>query len=604
MTAKAISFRRGTTSENQQYTGVVGEITVDLGPAVNSGSGVAENDESGAATLRIHIDEKTPGGIPMARADLKNCDTSALTSGVNGLAYANLSNIRYSDSVNHENIRTVLSQYGVALSNGQNLMTSTLTPDTDLIDGNADRPSLAKRDMSNVDTTPLATEKNEKNLAYANLSNVDTNTIKEKISYSSLALANLSNTNTQQLAEEVENAADGKRLAYSDFSNLSQGAFELIKQEFDVSKFEVISNKTNNIVENDTEKYVTPQAVIEYTTRALREVEYANLELDNVRNWELASYSYDNNAFKYSASVTTAAGTYEGGEVLDTNIQNGVGGTLSIIIANVNDSKQVTDIIVSPTYGANDINTTFTDTTTGSIFTITTVGTRKAGNLALADLSNIQPFSDGNSVVQYGYSTDNGNIKGIAQSLSKITVTPAEVEGETDIITATDISMTSSELDASGNLVSKIGVENVASNQGSGIIITQAGAYVNHNESTTIDDNHKIVKKEDLTPYLTKEDASTTYATKSELNNKQNTLNEEQLSAVNSGITADKVAAYDGYAAHIANKQDKGDYATTTALDEVAQTANQALTAIGDISAVLDSINGETLEDLTNGDNS
>ena len=98
-------------------------------------------------------------------------------------------------------------------------------------------------------------------------------------------------------------------------------------------------------------------------------------------------------------------------------------------------------------------------------------------------------------------STDNGNIKGIAQSLSKITVTPAEVEGEKDIITATDISMTSSELDASGNLVSKIGVENVASNKGSGIIITQAGAYVNHNESTAMDDAHLIVKKQDLTSH-------------------------------------------------------------------------------------------------------
>ena len=61
--------------------------------------------------------------------------------------------------------------------------------------------------------------------------------------------------------------------------------------------------------------------------------------------------------------------------------------------------------------------------------------------------------------------------------------------------------MTSSELDASGNLVSKIGVENVASNKGSGIIITQAGAYVNHNESTAMDDAHLIVKKQDLTSH-------------------------------------------------------------------------------------------------------
>lgn len=503
MTAKAISFRRGNTLENDEYVGVVGEITVDLGSSIDPETGNAKEDD-GMATLRIHIDEETKGGIALARADFRNCNPANLTSGNEGLAFANLSNIKYSPATDIDEVKEVLDQYGIAHSDAGNLNTAALSPNSDNIPGDISRPSLARRDMSNVDTTPLATEKNEKNLAYANLSNVNTSTIKEKIGYSSLALANLSNTNTQQLAETVANAASGKRLAYSDLSNASPDAFDLIKQELGVSNFEVISNKTNNIVRNDannTEKYVTPQAVIEYTARALQEVEYANLELDNVRNWELASYSYDNNAFKYSASIKTAAGTYEGGEVIDTNIQNGAGGTLSIIIANVNDSKQVTDIIVSPSYGANDINTTFTDTTTGSIFAITTVGTCKAGNLALADLSNVQPFSDSNSVVQYGYSTDNGKIKGIAQSLSKITVTPAATEGEKDIITATDISMTSSELDASGNLVSKIGVENVASNKGSGIIITQAGAYVNHNESTAIDDNHKIVKKQDLTSH-------------------------------------------------------------------------------------------------------
>lgn len=62
----------------------------------------------------------------------------------------------------------------------------------------------------------------------------------------------------------------------------------------------------------------------------------------------------------------------------------------------------------------------------------------------------------------------------------------------------------------------------------------------------------------DLSSYLTKDEASSTYSTKTELSDelatKQNTLTEGQLNAVNSGITAEKVAQYDGYAASKADK--------------------------------------------------
>ena len=85
----------------------------------------------------------------------------------------------------------------------------------------------------------------------------------------------------------------------------------------------------------------------------------------------------------------------------------------------------------------------------------------------------------------------------------------------------------------------------------------------------------KLSETVDLTPYLTKEDAASTYATKITVNGKQNQLNPNQLAAVNSGITADHVAAYDAYAGEISAAQSTADKADNAA--EVAQqTANLA----------------------------
>lgn len=96
----------------------------------------------------------------------------------------------------------------------------------------------------------------------------------------------------------------------------------------------------------------------------------------------------------------------------------------------------------------------------------------------------------------------------------------------------------------------------------------------------------KLSETIDLTPYLTKEDAASTYATITTVNGKQDALTAEQLAAVNSGITAAKVASYDAYAGEISTAQSTADKADGAA--EVAQqTANlagqeaaQALTAL------------------------
>lgn len=85
----------------------------------------------------------------------------------------------------------------------------------------------------------------------------------------------------------------------------------------------------------------------------------------------------------------------------------------------------------------------------------------------------------------------------------------------------------------------------------------------------------KLSETIDLTPYLTKEDAADTYATITTVNGKQDALTAEQLAAVNSGITSEKVASYDAYAGEISAAKTTADKADNAA--EVAQqTANLA----------------------------
>lgn len=87
------------------------------------------------------------------------------------------------------------------------------------------------------------------------------------------------------------------------------------------------------------------------------------------------------------------------------------------------------------------------------------------------------------------------------------------------------------------------------------------------------------VGKKDLDNYLTKAEAAATYATQEDLESglagKQDSLTTEQLAAVNSGITAEHVTTYDGYAADISQAQADATKAENAA--EVAQqTANLA----------------------------
>ena len=96
------------------------------------------------------------------------------------------------------------------------------------------------------------------------------------------------------------------------------------------------------------------------------------------------------------------------------------------------------------------------------------------------------------------------------------------------------------------------------------------------NYATTSAMNTALAAKADST-------ALNALATKTELSeglsSKQDTLTTAQQNAVDSGITAGKVSTYDGYAAQIAGKQAAGDYATNTALTTGLSGKQDTLTA-------------------------
>lgn len=515
MTAKAISFRRGNTLENDEYVGVVGEITVDLGSSIDPETGNAKEDD-GMATLRVHIDEETKGGIALARADFRNCNPANLTSGNEGLAFANLSNIKYSPATDIDEVKEVLGQYGIAHSDAGNLDTATLSPNSDNIPGNLIRPALARRDLSNVNIEKIAEENGDKNLAYANMSNV----------------------NTSNLADD-SGKAEGKKLAYKDFSNITTAAIDKIKTSINYNDlvhkdlngiepntivgkineatdsiigYEQTSNRESVIDANSPSsfKYPTSYAVANYVQQQ-NDSNNVKKDLSNVTSWGGASLPNEH-AYMYNATITNTGSNYSVDDTIYTTFKYNEQQTLTleIKVESVDGSGRITKYSIDPVFGYQSTDSgngfyTYTDAK-GASFTISS-SPIEGGGMALSDLSNVTEIHGDNLSIGYiGYNLEGNNLNATVQSLNKVQVNKVPQEGVPEeeweeVETVTDISMTSSELDASGNLVSKIGVENVASNKGSGIIITQAGAYVNHNESTAMDDAHLIVKKQDLTSH-------------------------------------------------------------------------------------------------------
>lgn len=210
--ATAVSYRRGTRQENDDYTGVPGEITVNLTDA----------------TLRVHTGDEVPGGYELAKQDLSTTDPSVLAYNRNGneLLYADFRNIIDTKSDRAYNIFT--STYNLAGANGENLNTTYLTTKNDDPKG----PQLARADAGNIHSRYFADANPEdptirafgegKPLAYADLSNVSINTLLTILDskFSEYMKADYSNLDTAVLAGETAGLPEGMQpLAYANLSN-------------------------------------------------------------------------------------------------------------------------------------------------------------------------------------------------------------------------------------------------------------------------------------------------------------------------------------------------------------------------------------------------
>ena len=605
MTAKAVSFRRGTTAQNDEFRGVEGEITVDLG----------ENNDSKLATLRVHTGTSPKGGIALARADFANCSNYIvnLTKGNNGLARNDLNNITFNSGAT-EAIQSVLTSHGVALSDGSNLKTAELTPPTDYIKGERSRPAFARRDMGNVDTKYLAEDKGHTggNLAYADMSNVSTSSLAESgANGTTLAYTTLSNVTSSTIKNKIEYDS----LALRNLSNVDAATIE--NKVGLTTKYEQTARKTESILDDgaNNETYPSTLAVANYVKAQINSKAGVNQDLSNVTDWSIASYSLGEYTNKYTATIENNTTGHTVDEIIDTGIvvDDTTGEKLQIIINLLNEDGSVKLFSLSPTNGENSINQNCT-TPKGATFKIASQEVM-AGNLAKSDLSNITAFNGGNSVIaQYGYDIEDGDLKGIIQGLYTL-----DENGDTK-----EIGMTSSETDTEGNITTKIGVEDQASNVGSGIIVTKDGAYVNHGEVTTIDDGHLIASEGSVNSELSSHNtnnnaheslfnakldkaiAENTYATKTALNAKQNTLTagdnititESTISAKDTTYTAgDGIRIENNVISSIAQAElnetflTKEDAASTYATQGFVNTQIEA--ALGVVLAELSSIIGE-----------
>lgn len=345
---KAVALRRGNHNENLAFTGVQGEVVVDLG---NPDAGELGTDAN--ATLRLH-NGITRGGIPMARADMLNVSTSLLTRerhevGEKNLACADLSNIEEATNpTEREKIKRTLVDYGLAdksqvdtqLETKVNVSTNNLNTAQLVssaihngVDGN--KP-LAYADTSNINTVDLVDStkhtgtSGNKPLAYADTSNVNTSDLvsstihdgtsgNKPLSYNDLANVDTTNLTLDQSNRPSE--MSGPVLAASDLSNVSS---TVVKNMMDNSTIERNTNKDSTINEEAilNNHYPETDAVVTYVKNKINEItdDYVNTSLTNVTDWNILYDSSNSSVNMRTAEIINSGNGFELNEPYATGI--------------------------------------------------------------------------------------------------------------------------------------------------------------------------------------------------------------------------------------------------------------------------------------------
>lgn len=280
----AVSWRKGDRTSNEAFTGVIGEITVDLGDEINGVLGVDTK-----ATLRLH-NGITKGGIPLCRADTRNISTQVLAENRQffndkNLAYADLSNLELmQEPENIDTLVEIFTSYGIV--------------DEDKLKEETDK--LALKDMSNVITSTLASGRGrgvDGNLAYADTSNINTKDLTDVAIHDGktegdnpLAYANGSNIDTTYFSKDPEDRPDtvlGPTLALKDFSNIEKETWQgtLFDPSLELN-LQVTTNLDTEIPEGtggtSALHYPSTPAVQEYVTNEIEKRNYLQTDLNNI----------------------------------------------------------------------------------------------------------------------------------------------------------------------------------------------------------------------------------------------------------------------------------------------------------------------------------
>lgn len=460
MATTAVSFRKGNTEENTAFAGVAGEIVADLG---------ANSQDSSQATIVLHTGSGLAGGIRMAREDMNNITTESINNLANfqyndggatsyGLARRNLSNY-VTNNVNAETVEPKLkTDYKIASRDASDIDTTNLTgPDGNL--GTNDAPGgglrVATRTLSNLHTDG---ENKVKRLSYSYwLDTVNTDylattngteypvgsgVMHDRGGGKNLAYADMSNVNTASLAElDPTDPHLGKNLAYWDLTNVGyQTIVDYIDDAYDVGdvklqNYEWVDNKITSIDPYGDElitKYTSAKSVVDYCSTVSQN--YANIKLDNVVDWRIASEKVD--LYKINVDIEDGGlgyATTGGTSSITTNIPHPDGsGYIVIKVRKVNADGKILEASLADDklYGPTPLSSSiYTDPnmTNGATFTLytaseeiggTTVYTPVyAGKLMLANLDNSQISNvsgTNTSKITYGRTEDgSGNITSI-----------------------------------------------------------------------------------------------------------------------------------------------------------------------------------------------
>lgn len=384
---KAVALRRGNHSENLAFTGVQGEVTVDLGKD-NLGTDIN-------TTVRLH-NGITKGGIPMARADLLNVSSKVLAENRpliddSNLAYADLSNLEKSTNQSTKNkIVSTLNEYGLAIesevqtkldlkanANMSNVSTVDLATGAG-VQGKHQGENLAYANTSNINTKDLATntyhpstDPENKPLAYADTSNINTSSLTDATIHDSqdgnkpLAYYDFSNANTNNLTITTGRPAgmSGPVLAKSDLSNVDPSILhDIISGDVDISTLERVYNK--DIVIDDTDiangHYPETRAVVQYIESKSGKIQAdsANKYLTNVENWENLYSTYDGDVLYREPTLIQSQTGFEVGVPYNTGIylRDDPLDFLSVTVSQVNETGGITGLTMEENVGNLDIS--------------------------------------------------------------------------------------------------------------------------------------------------------------------------------------------------------------------------------------------------------